>query len=240
MGKTHAEWGLELNPPTATGPVGELWIAAVGFFHDMIAEQAVQAVKSAQMRSNTFHESGLKLIGSERKMPRYPAETSDQYKARLRDAWEAYVKAGNHRSILEQLEHVGLVAEIWEQTQKGPAPTHDSANIWNWDDDTANWSRFWVVITGHTFQSITWGGFSYGDNLTWGSTASEEDVQTVRDIITHWKNANVIFPNIIVVLDQPTWDTIVPITTGDRYDIFTNRTDSAIYWNGYGVGIKNG
>lgn len=236
MGKTHAQWGLELNPATATGFTGELWIAAVGFFHDMMVEVAVQAVKSNQMRSDTFHESGLKLIGAERQMPRYPAETNIQYKDRLRDAWTAYVSAGNFNAIVDQLAHFGLTAEIWEQTQEGPAPAHDSANIWDWDDNTAKWSRFWTVITGHPYVKLVWGEFAYGDEgTTWGTSATEEDVQTVRDIIRHWKEAHVVFPHILIVLDSTAWDAIVPVTTGDRYDIYENRTDALAYWDGYGV-----
>ncbi len=236
MGKTNAQWGLELNPTTAVGPTGELWIAAIGFFHDMMVETAVQAVKSSQMRSDTFHVSGLSLIGSERLMPRYPAETDTQYKARLRDAWVSYVNAGNFRAIVDQLALLGLTVEIWEQGQKGPAPAHDSATIWNWDDNLTNWSRFFVVVTAHPYTERVWDdGWSYDDGGTFGSDATVEDVQLVRDTTTFWKAAHVVYPHIIVVMDNTAWDLVSPITTGDRYDIFANRSDSAIYWDGYGV-----
>ena len=84
MTKTNVEWALEISPPWMVGPVGELWTSALGFWFDMQAEAAVQAVKAAQLRSDTFHVSALPLIGNERQMPRYPIETDDQYNLRLR------------------------------------------------------------------------------------------------------------------------------------------------------------
>lgn len=237
MGKTNAEWSLDLNPPWATGPVGELWVASIGFWHDLMAEGAVQAVKANQMRSDTFHASALAHIGSERQLPRYPAETDAEYLARLRDAWSAWAKAGNFQAIIDQLALVGLTAEIWEQGQKGPAPDHDSANVWDWDDDLANWSRFFVVVTGHPWVRRQWGdpGMWGGTGETWGSNATAQDVATVQDIVTQWKSGKTIYPHVIVVLNAGTWAGVVPVTTGDRYDDPANRTDAAIYWDGYGV-----
>lgn len=237
MGKTNAEWGLQLNPPWATGPVGELWVAAIGFIHDIPAEAAVQAVNASLMTSPTFHVSALPLIGDERQMRRYPAETDADYQGRLQKAWDAWAKAGNFNAIVDQLAVIGLAAEIWEQGQKGPAPDAASADIWNWDDNLDNWSRFFVVITGHPWSDEgLWGDPGvWGDGGTWGSTATPEDVSTIQSIITHWKAAHVVYPHVIVVIDQVAWDLVSPVTTGDRYDIPANRSDSAIYWDGYGV-----
>ncbi len=237
MPKTNAEWAQELAPPWMSGRVGELWVASLGFIHDLQAEFALQALKGGMMRSDTFHVSGLPLIGGERQMPRYPAESDAEYLARLRAAWEAWADAGNFNAIVDQLAVIGLTAEIWEQGQKGPAPAHDSTNVWNWDDDLANWSRFFVVITAHPWTDDgTWGDpGTWGDGGTWGSTATPEEVQTVTDIATHWKAAHTVYPHIIIVLDSGTWAGVEPVTTGDRYDIVANRTPAAIYWDGYGV-----
>lgn len=228
---------LELAPPWESGPVGELWVQALGFIHDLSAEYAVQAVKAGQIRSNTFHVSGLPLIGSERQMPRYPSETDTAYLNRLRGAWEAWAAAGNFNAIIDQLAVLGLTAEIWEQGQKGPAPDQDSSVIWDWDDNLDNWSRFFVVITSHPWTDDgDWGDpGTWGDGGTWGSTATEEEVQTVQQIATHWKAAHTVYPHVIVVLDGVGWATVSPITTGDRYDQVANRSDTAIYWDGYGV-----
>ncbi len=235
MTKTNVEWALEISPPWMVGPVGELWTSALGFWFDMQAEAAVQAVKAAQLRSDTFHVSALPLIGNERQMPRYPIETDDQYNLRLRGAFGTWAKAGNFQAIIDQLAIIGLTAEIWEQGQNGPSPLQDSAAIWDWDDDTANWSRFFVVITGHPYTERVWDdGWTYDDGGTWGSDATVEDVQLVQSIVTHWKKAATVYPHIIIVMDQAAWDLVSPITTGDRYDIFANRSDSAIYWDGYG------
>lgn len=236
MAKTNAKWGLELAPPWESGPIGELWTQSIGFLHDVMAEFALQASKGGLMRSNTFHVSGLPLIGTERQMPRYPSESDAEYLLRLRDAWTAWGKSGNFNAIVDQLAVIGLTAEIWEQGQKGPAPARGSSVIWNWDDDAANWSRFFVVITGHPWVSDgDWGDpGTWGDGGTWGSTATPEEVQTAQAIATHWKDAEAVYPHIIIVLDSGTWAGVKPVTTGDRYDVPANRSDSAIYLDGYG------
>ena len=78
-------------------------------------------------------------------------------------------------------------------------------------------------------------GWAYDDGGTWGSDATVGEVQAVTGIITNWKPAHAVYPHVIVVFDTTAWDLVAPVTTGDRYDIFANRSDSAIYWDGYGV-----
>ena len=235
MPKTNVEQALQLAPPWESGPIGQLWVSSIGFLFDLQAEYAVQALKGGMMRSDTFHSAGLPLVGRERRMPRYPAETDDEYLLRLRGAWEAWADAGNFNSIVDQLAVVGLTAEIWEQGQKGRAPLQDSAVIWDWDDDLDNWSRFFVVITGHPWTGDVWGDppLLWGDEGTWGSNAPIEEVETARAIVTQWKAAHVVYPHIII--DLGTWTGKPPVTTGDRYDLVANRSTGALYWDVYGV-----
>ena len=236
MTKSFAEWALDLAPPWMAGPVGELYVQGMGVWHDLHVESAVQAVKARFMTSDTFHESGLDPLGKERDIPRFAQETNLAYRNRLHDAWNAWQEAGTYKAIVDQLGLFGVTAEIWEQGQNGPAPVKTSGDIWDWDDDTANWSRFFVVVTAHPWTDDgDWGDpGTYGDGGTWGTSATAEEVETVQGIITHWKAAHVVYPHVIVVLNAITWGGISPVTTGDRYDIPANRSDSAAYWDGYG------
>ena len=234
--KTFVQWARELAPPWLAGPIGELYTQTLGLIHDVYVESFSQGSRASSMRSPTFHVSGLTPIGTERQMPRYDSETDDGYKLRLLNAFDAWDDAGNYTSVVEQLAVYGVTAEIWEQGQKGPAPDKDSAVIWNWDDDTSEWSRFFVVITAHPWTERVWDdGWTYDDGGTWGSDATVNEVDAVRGICTHWKDAHAVFPHIIVVMDSVAWALVEPVTTGDRYDVFENRSDSAIYWDGYGV-----
>lgn len=237
---TYRAFALREAPPWMKGLVGELYTEALGLLEDLIAESNNQAVKAHLLLANTFHASTLKHVGSERLIPRAPGETDVEYLGRLHDAWEIWPKAGTATGIVEQLAVAGLTAHIFFQGQAGQKPGDDTGDIWNWDDDLDNWSRFWVVITGHPWEDEgDWGDAGvWGDGGTWGTTATPDEVAGVRTIIRRWKNAEAVFPHTIIVLDQAAWDALgaPAVTTGDRYDIFANRSDAARYWAGYGNG----
>ena len=238
--ETYREFLIDLMPPWFRGAVGELYTQGVGFVEDITAETFNQAGKAHLLLSNTFHESTLKFVGAERLIPRNAAETDVGYLNRLHDAWKVWPKAGQATGVVEQLAIAGYTAHIFMQGQPGQKPGDITGDVWNWDDDLLNWSRFWVVITGHPWTDEgDWGDpGDYGDGGTWGTTATLEEVLTVRGICRRWKNAEAVFPHIIIVLDQTAWNALgtPAVTTGDRYDIFENRSDAARYWNGFGRG----
>lgn len=229
--KTFAEWALELSPSWLLGPVGELYVQTLGLYEDLGVESALQAMKASKMRADTFHPSGLTHIGLERNMPRYSSETDAGYNVRLRGAWEAWKQAGTWQAIVSQLATFGVTAEVYAQGYAGPLPG-SAGDVFDWDDDDANWSRFFVVLTAHPWTPWSWGdpGARWGDGRTWGSTATTQEVAAVREIIKHWKPAREVFPHIIVQFSAWT-----PPTTGDRYDDPDNRPSTAVYWDGYGA-----
>lgn len=230
--KTFRQWALELAPPWLLGPVGEKYTQWLGLLEDLNVETALQAMKASKLLADTFHMSGLRYIGMERIMPRYPSETDSAYLVRLVGAWVAWKQAGTWQAIVSQLAAYGVTAQVYVQNRAGPLGVAGSGSAWDWDDDSANWSRFFVVITSHPWSSWDWGavGVTYGDGHTWGSTATVEEVTGVREIIKHWKRAGMVFPHIIV-----DFGSFVAPTTGDRYDDPDNRDSGGIYWDGYGV-----
>lgn len=232
--KTLRQWATELAPPSLLGPVGELYAQYLGFLEDLNVETARQAMNASKMRAETFHVSGLRYIGVERLMPRYPSETDSAYLVRLFGAWVAWKQAGTWQAIVSQLAAYGVTAQVFVQNRAGPLGAAPTGDVWDWDDDSANWSRFYVVITTHPWERWNWGGTgaTYGDGRTWGSTATVEEVTGVREIIKHWKRAGMVFPHIIIDLGPDgAW---TEPTTGDRYDDPDNRPGAA-YWDGYGV-----
>ena len=70
--------------------------------------------------------------------------------------------------------------------------------------DWANFSRFWIVIDGHTWTEKFWGSFTWGSG-TWGSTATQQESSDIRAIIKKRKAAHDICPNIIVVFSEAVW-----------------------------------
>ncbi len=105
----------------------------------------------------------------------------------------------------------------------------DTGN-WDWDGDTDKWARFWVVIypgTRWDEEQYTWGDPSdsvWGTDPTTdtlGTTATQEHVATMRSIVADWKPAGTRCENIIVALDDSSFDPTAPEpdgTWGKRYE----------------------
>ena len=210
-----------LSPTVFQGDNGQkLMPGTLGVFFDAAAEGCNQAIKARFFGSDTFPPSALPYLGDGRAMPRYPIDTDASYLARRRDAWNIWKQAGTKIGIDRQFAALGLTASVKDRSTPG----------WNWDGDTDNWSRFWVVITAHPWTTWTWGsGVLYGDGHTWGSTATLEDVRSVRALVRKWKPAHTVCDHIIVVMDAVTWAAEQP--DGTWYNP-ANRSGAAIYWKG--------
>lgn len=209
-----------LSPTVLQGNRAQRLVSGgIGLMFDLMAETVNQSVKARFFGSNTFPADAMRYLGEERMLPRYPVDTDATYKARLQGAWEAWQKAGTDQGVVSQLEAMGLTAYIREQ------------NIdWDWDGDSDNWSRFWVIITGHPWQRWLWGdGSLWAGGQTWGSTATAAEVRSIRALVRKWKPGHVVCGHIIVVFDEATWNAEQPDGTwGDP----ANRSKSAIYWPG--------
>jgi hypothetical protein len=125
---------------------------------------------------------------------------------------------------------------------------------WDWDsgsrdDGASRWSRFWVIIyppaSLWVADSQVWGGpaEAWGDSSlghTWGSTATPEQVQTIRFLVDDWKPAHTRCVNIIVAFDPDSFDPASPEPDGlwERWSKNVGgvqvpaRLDTARYWDG--------
>jgi hypothetical protein len=236
--KTYREWALGLAPAFLRGNWGEDLAQGLGTIFDMLASSAVQGLKASKLTANSFPMDALRYLASERRLPRYAADTDAGFRSRLSDAWNAWLHVGTEPSIVGQFEAFGITCTVWQQGKAS----------WDWDDDAPHpvsglpyWSRFWIVLTDHDWTDEgTFGDPGYiGDGGTIGSTATPAEVATVRKIAKLFKPGFAVFQHVIVVLDESTWNGIAPVTTGDRYDVYENRTDAARYWDGVGKRADN-
>ena len=216
---TYREFVERLWPTVFQGDWGVRFSQTVaGTLADAVMNMALQAVKARMFGSDTFPQDALPPLGQERLMPKYPSETFSQYRVRLEGAWEMWQAAGTVYGVIKALEAYGLSNLEIKQN-------HD----WDWDGDSANWSRFWVVIRGHSLSPLAWGGFAYGPGVAWGSSAIPEEVRAVRSIVRLFKPGHTVCDRIIVVFDETTWDAEQPDGT---WDVAANRSASAVYWLG--------
>lgn len=208
-------------PGTALGYWGERLTGMLALFADDTATGLSEARKAPWLAEATSPDDVLTHVGNERLMEKYPGETDATYRARLLAAWDTWSKAGNESVIIAQLTAFGL-SGITIKTNAD----------WNWDNQPNNWSRFWVVITGHPWTwSGTWGdGGDWGDGRLWGITATEAQLEAVRSIINKFRPAHVINPWIIFVIDGAQWTG----TPNGKWDDWRERDAGAVYIDGKG------
>lgn len=215
--KTFQQYAAELSPTVLQGEVGQRFVAGtLGLFFDLLAERVVQSVRARLMNSADQPLDAVALLAEERMSPRYPADTDATHLTRVRSAWDRWAQAGSEAALVAELAAYGVQASI----------TLDSD--WNWDG-TAYWSRFWVIIDVHLWSyppDLGDPGLVLDGTWTLGSTATPEEVDTVRRIVRRWKPAHMICSHIAVVFDGAGW------SPDGTWGLPQNRSQAACYWPG--------
>jgi len=214
------ELARKLSPGWLRNKWGERLMGTIaGLMSDVLLDGALVAINLRSLRSPIFPPDGLDLIGSERMLPRFPAEPHATYKARLLDAWKLWQQAGTAGGIRGMFARLGFVVSIKTNAD------------WNWDNQPANWSRFWVIITDHRWVSDgIWNDPGvWDDGGTWDTNATPDEVRATRNIVRAFKAAFEICPAICVVLDQNAWNASQP---NGNWALLWNRNPAASYWDG--------
>lgn len=214
--KTYRKWALDLAPPWLRGNWGEKLVQAFAIVFDSIVEANFEAGAAGTLDAPTFPHEALEYIGHERLVERYPAESDATYKARVKGAWESWQQAGT-RHLVRELAAAGFTATI--------KLTYD----WNWDSAVGEgggpwWSRFWTVITVHSWAPVYWGASRRWGEGVWGCDASQPEAETLLRIIRKWKPAH-MFPITVVVLDLTRWNAQQPNGTWDNAALRANHYD---------------
>lgn len=235
--------------------------AFVGLPLDMIAEAAKQATMAR------FPEvcpvDALPYHARDRRIRRGPLESATSFRARLLLWIELWRGAGVGRAMLDQIAAFMTPNEfrirIWTQvgmiyTREADGSftiTRATRGLWDWDGRDDLWARFWLIIDSvggvPWSRDGTWGdGEEWGADgatATWGSTATGDEVTTIRAIIDDWKPANSVCKKIIVSFDAAAFavtDTSPPLPDGTWAHWSKTvagvrvpaRDSRAIYWGG--------
>lgn len=256
-----------IAPPRLTRKWGERFLYSFGLVLDVVVDWGLQGMRARFPDKGP--EDALPYLGRDRKIVRGFQEPAALYRPRLRRWRIDHRKRGNPIALLEQLAGYmsGFPVRIATVTHRGtwfvrqPDGTVDiysKAGNWDWDAalDVEGWSRFWVVIyplaTGIWTQSPPWGDVDLfggawgapGFTGTWGSSATAEQVESIRSIIREWKAGGTRCVSIIVAFDETKFDPTdpagAPLPSGDwgrpakivGGTYVPTREPSAIYWDG--------
>jgi hypothetical protein len=237
----------------------------VGYSLDVVKDAFIQRLEQgllARLPQNdptgqtTAPADALSAMGRDRRVVRGINESDVSYAARLVAWLDDRRTAGNPYTLMQKLsEYTGAGCAFRTYDARGNCysravdgtRTFVQGTGWDWDAEPAShWSRFWVVIyPPSTLWTRTkkWGGpaGAWGETgATWGSTATSEQVQTIRALVSDWKPAGTRCVNIVVAFDPASFDPAAPepdglwgswskVVAGVRVPA---RLASAIYWDG--------
>jgi len=195
---------------STTGPIwlrtgnARAWRESIGALCDWTLDVLKQAVQARFV--SLAPVDALPWIGWERRLPRYPGDTDATYRTRLAAAWDRWQYAGTETGILAGLEDIGFT-EAAIYTALGPNPPGEVT--WPPDGDTANWSRFWILIDATTatganpfaWEAVLWGDRDWGTFLWGGITATAGEVELLRGVVDTWKAAHELCAGFLIDLD---------------------------------------
>lgn len=249
---THRDGILSSAPSWLRGNwLGRLmW--TVGLQLDGYGEQLRYAVWSHFPGYYTTEDRVLASLGADRGIPRGWGESAEGYAERLIGWRDAHRRAGSPVALLKQL-HALLTQyrldgiNIKVISNAGHTHTIDTdgtvqqyAAAWNWDGDSASWTRFWVVIyaPGLCTDEGTWADTSsaktgegfWGDlPHTLGTSLTTDQIETVRSVISRWNAAHAVCQNIIIAYSLDTYQGLAP---AGNYVRWSNRDPYCAYIDG--------
>jgi hypothetical protein len=198
----------------------------------------------------------LSYLGRDRRIVRGINEPDDAYAARLVRYLDDHRVQGNPYALMDQLaSYCQAAVRIRTVDRSGNWFTRDrdgsrSALInqanWDWDGGAASsWSRFWVIIYP-TAAGLPWSASVGGSPASWpsggtiGTTATPDQVASVRSIIREWQPDGTRCEWIIIAFDDASFDPTAPEPDGTWANFGTDnagayeiaRLTSARYWKG--------
>lgn len=255
---------IRIAPPWLQGTVGSKLLYSVGAVLDALADATIFGVK-ARMPGECPPEA-YAHIGADRIIVRGFDETDAAHAIRLRRFLDDHKQRGNPWALMRQVQgylsgHAVKLRTVdnsgnWYTLNADGTPggvVQASPNNWNWDGNSASWCRFWLIIYPPadlwTEGPNNWGdaaGPNWGAGTkTWGSTATVEQVTTIREIVRAWMPAHAKCQNIIIAFDPASFNpSAAPFSAGMPDGQWGNwsknvagtqvpsRLGTARYWNG--------
>ncbi len=205
-------------------------------------------------------DAALAALGRDRLIRRGINEPAASYAVRLSRAFDDHRTRGNPYTMLRQLRAY-LQADCVVRTvdRRGnwfsidadgvESSSMDTGN-WDWDGGSlTNWARFWVIIypvngtnpwavSGLWGDATLWGDGLWGHpTLTIGTTATTDQVASVKSIIREWKPAGTTCEQIIIAFDAATFTPAGATDPNGEWGGWSNNTGQAVrlqsarYWS---------
>lgn len=257
----------KLVPSWLSADDGGKVLASLALIKDDFVARAKLALL-ARFPNYAPDDAALAAIGRDRRIMRGINEPAASYATREVRYLDDHIRRGNPFAMLEQLQAylqapcvvrtVDRRGNWYSIAADGTKSTHMAAGNWTWDDQpTSLWARFWVIIYpaggtnpwapsgAHLNDAGLWGDDKLGHaNLSIGTTATQDQIATVKAIIRDWKPAGSNCEWAIIAFDATSFSPTGALT--DPGGLWGNWSDGsghpvrlsmARYW---AIGAKRG
>jgi hypothetical protein len=176
------EWLLKLPIPGMASPWGQTLLGVLGLEADTMSLGITCTLRCGFVDDPYCLADHLALKGKARGLPRYPAESLEQYRARVIRAKQDWDLAGTEAGIVGQLTAAGYTNAnlIFREHEPGPR-----------GEPGPYWSQFWVYLPdlGVTRSTRAWNdGSLWNDGGVWGPVnIAADDAATLRAIVRKFK-----------------------------------------------------
>lgn len=179
----------------------------------------------------TAPSDALAAMGRQRQVVRGINESEPSYARRLvawlddrprqGNPWALMKKLSEYTGPLPSFRTVDVRGNWFSRAADGTETVVMQQANWDWDGDPDGldrWSRFWVIIypNGLWTEGYDWGdpaGPNWGQGTgSIGSTASSEEVATIRSIVAEWKPGGTRCINIILAFDPASFDPVSAVS----------------------------
>jgi hypothetical protein len=229
---------------------GGLVKRAIDSLLDAASERAYQGLL-ARFPSHA-PDDAIPRMCRDRRVMRGINEPRVSINARLVRSVDDHRIQGGHWALHDQLRAY-LQADVmirtvdrrgnWYTTAVGGAHSKEiNKQNWVWDGGAlSSWSRFWVIIYptgGAPWSPSVAGAWPAGGTI--GTTATPDQVASVRSLIREWQPDGTRCEWIIVAFDPASFNPAAPVPDGtwehfgydDAGNYYVARLESARYWKG--------
>ncbi len=221
-----------LSPRWLLDGEGEL----VGYSLDIIKDAFIERLRLGLLarfpqngpNGETAPPDALAALGRDRRVVRGIGEGDVSYASRLLAWLDDRKTAGNPYTLMQKLsEYTGPLCAFrtvdargnwYSRAADGTRTLTTNTGNWHWDNTPASkWSRFWVIVypNGLWTEGQAWGAAgtqAWGDGSprTFGSTATPDEIATLKFLVNDWKPAGTRCVNIILAFDPASFDPTAP------------------------------
>lgn len=216
---SYEEYRKSWGPSWLKNTTGQAWQGAHGRFNDALVARWKEAVKASFPME--CPSDALPYLGSEIGIPRSPADSDDDYREKLRRAWEVWPFAGTPLGMLLAFEAAGYPAGqvvLVQQEAHGfgldadtslepdqRLVTYDLAGgRWTFGGGYTLWNRFGIIFPDSTNLP---GGWAAGaaDPPTALTTPTKDTVNGLIRLVNKWRRSAALFQWIKVVTSGNVW-----------------------------------